>query len=176
MKRFIGAALVAALTAGTVAAATGHGAGASGDALTLASTLASAPARIVSEPVPAERARLVADAHAAAVPLPAGGTFSGIRWEQAGGQFGRAEIAAVLEYNAVCQWLRARRDGREVGVAERVLATVPSWPAWRGTEEGGVLKEIVGGGPLLDGVLADCDAARAREVEYASSRGLPPTR
>jgi hypothetical protein len=97
------------------------------------------------------------------------------------GRVTREEIAGVLEYNAVCQWLRAWRDGREGDVAARVLALMPAWPGWRGSEAGAVLAQIAaevatGRGATLEGALADCDAARAREVEYAVARGLPPTR
>jgi hypothetical protein len=87
----------------------------------------------------------------------------------------------VLEYNAVCQWLRAWRDGRERDVAARVLALMPAWPGWREGEAGEVLAQIAaevdaGAGATLEGALADCDAAHSREVQYAASRGLPPTR
>jgi len=127
-----------------------------------------------AEPVAPTRA--VADALGRDIPLPAGGNFSGVRWEQAG-ELSRAQITAVLHYNAACQWLRAWRDGRAPVTA---LAGLASWPAWRGTETAKVLAEVehqarTGGGPLLEGVLRDCDASHAREVEYARSLGLKPS-
>jgi hypothetical protein len=131
--------------------------------------------------IPAVTARAIADELARDVPLPAGGTFSGIRWEEAGGVFSRAEIVGVLEYNAACQWLRAWRDGREKDTAQQVLADVPAWPAWRFAETAGVLGRAVaevrtGGGEAAAGLLAECDAAHAREGAYASARGLAVSR
>ena len=87
----------------------------------------------------------------------------------------------MLQYNAACQWLRAWRDGRERGVAERVLAEVPSWAAWRGSETGTALAAVAadvarGGGNASAGMLADCDAAHARELQYAAALRLTPSR
>ena len=131
--------------------------------------------------VPAALARVIASELAAEVPLPAGGTFDGIRWEQAGGVFSRREIAAMLQYNAACQWLRAWRDGREAAVAHAVLADASSWSAWRGTETGAVLAAVAadvakGGGETAAAVLADCDASHERELRYAAALGLSPSR
>jgi hypothetical protein len=175
------AALGAALAAGAIAAGSAVGVEGSDDAVTLAARLAEAPVRSAGEPIAARDARAVADEHAAVVPLPAGGTFNGIRWEQVQGVVTHAEIAGVLEYNAVCQWLRAWRDGREGEAAPRVLALMPAWPGWREGEAHAVLAQIaaeveVGRGATLEGALADCDAAQAREAQYAAARGLPPTR
>ncbi len=129
----------------------------------------------------AQNARGLADDIATAIPLPRGGTFSGIRWEQAGGTFTSAEIALVLQYNAACQWLRAWRDGRETPTSARVLEDVPSWPAWRGSETGAALAQVAadvraGGGAAALAMLADCDAAHEREVAYAATRNLTPAR
>lgn len=116
--------------------------------------------------------RAAAERDAQDVPLPIGGTFNGIQWEQLGDVFPAAGVPQMLEYNAACQWLRARRDGRQTKVANEVLATVSSWPAFRRTETGPVLADAISGGDVLGVILADCDAAHAREVEYARARGL----
>jgi hypothetical protein len=135
------------------------------------------PAR---EPVyAADAARAVAAERATEVPLPAGGTFDGIRWEVAGGVLARSDIDGVLHYNAACQWLRAWRDGREPGRASSVLRAVPRWPAL--AESAGVLSQVVaevkrGGGETATAMLAECDASHAREVEYAARMGLTPSR
>jgi hypothetical protein len=126
---------------------------------------------------PAAEARAAAAQRGLGIPLPAGGTFNGVRWEQAGGAIGGAEIDGVLEYNAACQWLRAWRDGRGAKVAASVLAAAPAWPAVRGTESGGFLAKVAadvaaGGGENATAMLADCDAAHVREVAYARSLGL----
>jgi hypothetical protein len=113
--------------------------------------------------------------------FPAGGTFSGTRWEEAGGQFSSSEIASVLEYNAACQGLRAWRDGRAPSTSAKVLTDVPAWPTWPGTETGDVWAQVAadvgaGGGPMAAGVLADCDASHDREVAYAKARQLTVSR
>jgi hypothetical protein len=126
--------------------------------------------------VAAKDARAVAAKVAERIPLPAGGTFSGIRWETLGGTISAGEIESMLEYNAACQWLRAQRDGRDTAVAGTVLKALPAWPALRGTESAGVLSEAADGDKLRAGVLADCDASHDREVAYAKALGLPPSR
>jgi hypothetical protein len=114
------------------------------------------------------------------VPLPAGGTFNGVRWEQ-GGPVTAAQMDGVLEYNAMCQWLRAWRDGRARTVAAFVLHAAPEWPALRGTETGRALARVAadvrhGGRRRLAGaVLARCDASHHREVSYARELGLAPS-
>ena len=124
-------------------------------------------------------ARVAAAERAAAVPLPAGGTFHGIRWELAG-TITHAEIDGVLQYNAACQWLRAWRDGRERTRAVSVLRAAPGWSAMRGTESAEVLARVAaevkaGGGENATLMLAECDASHAREVEYAARLGLTPS-
>ncbi len=128
----------------------------------------------------ARAARKAANLRAAGVPLPAGGTFSGVRWEQADG-VSQHEIDLVLQYNGVCQWLRAWRDGRDAATAARVLQAAPSWPAMRGTESAGWLTRVAadvnaGGGEAASAVLADCDASHTSEVAYAKGLNLTPSR
>lgn len=152
--------------------------------LTRSAELVVAPAEpILGAPagVPGQTARVVAGDLADAVPLPEGGTFDGVRWEQAGGDFTVAQIGLVLQHNAACQWLRAWRDGRQTPTSARVLADVPSWPAWRGSETGELMAQVAadvraGGGRAADAMLADCDAAHERETAYATQHGLTPSR
>src|SRR4051812_32970263 len=128
MKRIVLVALFATLTAtGTVSAQTKIRTG-TAPSLDRSKALVAAPAAspfVAVASIPAQTARVVADDVAKTIPLPAGGTFDGVRWEEADGVFSRNEIAAVLQYNASCQWLRAWRDGREQGTSEQVLADVP---------------------------------------------------
>ncbi len=129
----------------------------------------------------ARSVRVAARLRAASVPLPAGGTFNGVRWEQAGGAVTQHDIDLVLQYNAVCQWLRAWRDGRDTATAARVLQGAPSWPAIRGTESAGWLTRVAadvnaGGGEAASAVLADCDASHASEIAYAKGLNLTPSR
>jgi hypothetical protein len=176
MKRITLAAMLAALTVPAVARA-------DDSALERSKALTAAPATerfAALASIPAATARVVADEVARGIPVPPGGTFSGVRWEQAGGVLSRTEIAAVLQYNASCQWLRAWRDHRETATSERVLADVPAWSAWRFAETGAVLAQVAadvraGGGETAAAVLADCDASHGREVVYAAARGLPPS-
>jgi hypothetical protein len=129
----------------------------------------------------AVEARAVAAERSRPIPLPEGGNFNGIRWELGGDGVGESDVDGVLGYNALCQWLRAWRDGREAALALRVLETAPKWPALRGTEAGafvaGVVEEAgAGGGETAAAVLRDCDAIHQREVEYARALGLEPSR
>lgn len=176
MKRLLALAAVAALTAAGPAWADE----AQQESKALVATPAAEPF-VATAKIPAATARMIADELAGAIPLPAGGTFSGVRWEEAGGVFSRSEISSVLQYNASCQWLRAWRDGREKGTSQSVLADIPSWPAWRFAETGAVLGKVAaevraGGGAAASAILVDCDASYEREAAYAASRGLPPSR
>jgi hypothetical protein len=117
----------------------------------------------------------------AGVPLPAGGTFNGIQFENGGEQITPRELQGVLEYNAACQWLRAWRDGRDAARALRVLQTVSQWPSLRGTESGEFVGTVAaeaaaGGGSTARAMLTGCDASHAREIEYANRLGLTPSR
>jgi len=81
----------------------------------------------------------------------------------------------------MCQWVRAYRDGRETDVGARILAELPGWSGWRGTETGAVLGAAIaelldGGGPASAALLAECDASHLREVRYAEAHGLSASR
>jgi hypothetical protein len=170
----IALALVASALTGVAIAAAATPQGSTGAA---AAALTGVPATQPGGAVfrgPAMRA--AATGRAAAVPLPAGGTFDGIQWER-GGEASASDIEGVLEYNAACQWLRAWRDGRNAALALDVLAEVPRWPALRDTESGEFLARVAaeaaeGGGETATAMLADCDASHEREVEYATGLGL----
>lgn len=130
--------------------------------------------------VPAGRARAAAATAAARIPLPVGGNFNGIQWEAAGGLFSESEIEAALEYNAMCQWLRAVRDGRDPDTSLRVLRLIVSWPALRETPAGDFVSQVAaearqGSGPAYEGALADCDASQARQAEHSKNLGLTPS-
>jgi hypothetical protein len=123
-------------------------------------------------------ARGAAATAAKSVPLPRGGNFNGVRWEEAGAGLTDADVQAVQQYNAACQWLRALSDGREAVVARAILADVPSWPSLRGTDRAQLWADAMAAfpkGQLAAALLADCRASHAREVEYARGLGLPPS-
>jgi hypothetical protein len=114
-------------------------------------------------------ARAAADRLAPRIPLPNGGNFNGIRWESAPGAVTPAQIDAVLEYNAACQWMRAFDDGREVTVAVHVLNDLGDWPGWRGSSDTrGFIQRAAaeaqsGGGADALQMLTDCRASRSRD-------------
>jgi hypothetical protein len=189
-KLIAGALAAAGLAAGASGGSAATPTGTAAEAVAQAQALVSAPSPDPSLAYAAARARTAANARGAAIPLPAGGTFNGVRWEEAGGDVVAGTIDGVLAYNATCQWLRAWRQAKPVtsearpsryaALAIRVLREVPSWTVFRGTESGAVLAQVAadvsqGGGPTAAAVLADCDAAHAREVAYATRIGLAPS-
>lgn len=125
------------------------------------------------------RAAALAGDIAPRIPLPAGGTFNGIQWLELDGTIGAQDVQVVLEYNAACQWYRALRDGREADTARRIVADIPSWQATRDRGTGELTAAVAadvtaGGGPVLTGVLRDCDASHESEVAYAKARATVP--
>jgi len=123
-------------------------------------------------------ARSAAATAAKSVPLPRGGNFNGVRWEEAGVGLTDADVQAVQQYNAACQWLRALSEGRETVVARAILSDVPSWPSLRGTDKAQLWAAVAADfpdGPAATAVLAECQASHTREVEYAKGLGLAPS-
>ncbi len=182
--RMIGAIVIAGAAAALAAGATGGSAappsGTAPQTVLQAEALTrAAPAAGGSYDTP--QLRSTASLRGVAVPLPAGGTFNGIQWENGGVGVTAGEIDGVLEYNSACQWLRAWRDGRDAPLAISVLQQAPHWPAMRGTESGDILTKVAadvsaGGGETATNVLRDCDASYARQTQYAAKLGLVPTR
>jgi hypothetical protein len=170
-----------AVAGGLLGAVAGSAAPSSGDDASSAAALAAAPRTDwEGATYPAAQARRVASERAGGIPLPAGGTLHGVRWELGEGIVAESEIDGVLAYNAACQWLRAWRDGRDAATALEVLKQAPEWPAFRGTESGKFVAVVAeeasaGGGETAAGMLRDCDAAHAREVVYAKSIGRQPS-
>jgi hypothetical protein len=171
----------AAIAGGLLGAVAGNAAPTTGDDATRAAALGSAPRTDWDGATyPVTQARRVATERAAGLPLPAGGTLDGVRWELGEGVVAESEIDGVLSYNAACQWLRAWRDGRDAATALAVLERAPLWPALRGTASGKFVATVAaeaaaGGGETATGMLRDCDASHAREVAYAASIGLRPS-
>lgn len=114
------------------------------------------------------------------VPLPEGGSFNGIRWEEVEGVLTEADLVHVLEFNAACQWLRASRDGRETEVARAILEEIPSWASFRENERGELFRDVLAQldqrGPVARAVLDECDSSHQSEVGYAIQRGTAPSR
>lgn len=165
------AAALAATTVGAIAIVSG----AQGDTAIVSSpkteqslqlTKAPAPSPLASgRRIDAAGARSLASSQRQSVPLPEGGNFNGIRWEELAGPVSAAEVEIMTEFNAACQWLRAAADGREKGVAEKILGDVPNWNA---------IREI--GFPAGDPrQLEECRQASQRERAYAGKLGLLPS-
>ncbi len=110
------------------------------------------------------RARAYARRRRDSIPLPPGGTFTGLRFEDAGRRLEPGLIEQVLQDNAHCQWLRAATEDRS-NEADAVLAVSYSWPALR----------AIAGRLDADRERADCYASHAREVTYARGRHLTPS-
>lgn len=190
MKRALSLAAVVAFglllaTISSTGSATSAVPGASGAiALERSGALADAPSPnrfAAGVRVPAAGARAFADGPAEEIPLPEGGSFDGIQWEPAGGEFPPSEVRLIMQYNAMCQWVRAYRDGRDVDVSGQVLADIPAWVAWRDAETGAILRTaidelVAGGGPASAVLLAECDRSHEQEVRFAQARGLTPPR
>jgi hypothetical protein len=171
----VAVALAAAGLTAVSTAATSSGGAAVGGSGTL---IGAPPGRSAS--YPAAQARDVANIRGATIPLPAGGTFNGVRWELVAGEVTSATMDGVLQYNAACQWLRAWRDGRDAALAVKILQAIPSWTALRGTDSGAYIAQVAaqaihGGGELTTQMLTGCDASHAREVDYATTLGLAPS-
>ncbi len=145
MSRKVVAFVSVALAAtGIATVATGAPPSGGGTAVNEATALIGAAPSDRSLAYPAAQARGVANVRGAMIPLPAGGTFNGVQWEQAaGGAVAAGAMDGVLQYNAACQWLRAWRDGRDGALAVRVLQQIPSWTVFRGTESGDFIAQVV---------------------------------
>jgi hypothetical protein len=108
------------------------------------------------------RARELSEKRLRVIPLPPGGNFNGVRWEQARGPIAAAQVEAVLEYNAMCQWVRAQREGRTPETAEAVLALAFRWPQLQGMA-------------VTPDTVVDCYKSHDREIRFAvaTSRRVP---
>ncbi len=125
-----------------------------------------------------DAARRHANVVARSVPLPQGGNFNGIRWEDLSGGASTSDVAFILQYNAACQWLRALSEHRVDPGDRRVIADIPSWPAFRESESAAVfaeaLAEVSTSSPAEKAteLVAQCTESHARETAYARSLGL----
>jgi hypothetical protein len=137
------------------------------ESLAAAPELAGGGSGIVRTPI---EARAVSAARATAIPLPVSGNFNGIDWEAAGGPITTWQLEQTLEYNAICQWVRAAHAGRHADIARAVLAVVDRWPAVAPDANRGPGRPL--GSEML---LRECAASHRREVAYARALGLPPS-
>jgi len=115
------------------------------------------------------------------IPLPDGGNFNGVQWDAVDDGVSDADIEFVLQYNAMCQWVRARADERDTDVAEQVLDDAADWSALRGAGLSPRLQRLL---PQIranvvdddaGGLVTECQDSAERERRYAASRGLQPT-
>jgi hypothetical protein len=121
-----------------------------------------------------QTARAGAAVRGADIPLPAGGNFNGIRWEDMQSEIPAATVDTLLQHNAACQWLRAWRRGS--GTALEVFRRAAAWPALQRSPIEAVAGEASrGGGRNLTAMLAQCNASHTREVAYARGLGLAPS-
>lgn len=115
-------------------------------------------------------------------PLPQGGSFVGIRWEDVDGGVTLAFVKSTLQYNAACQWWRSLAQGRDLSEATKVVGTIPNWPMFRQQEAGSdnpaplIAAAVAQGKPGADAVpaatLASCGAMVDRMSVYAAARGV----
>jgi len=120
----------------------------------------------------AERASLFSGS----VPLPAGGNFHGVRWDELETATD-TDIRFLLQYNAACQWLRAAVDRRDSDTQDALWNELPHWPAMRlndiGSQFTAARASALQGGdsPLLN----RCVESHLREVEFATASGQNPS-
>lgn len=151
-----------------------------------ATTQASSPAQTSGEPDIDFRAPAIgwsdgelverASLFSGSVPLPTGGNFNGIRWDEL--KTGTdTDIRFVLQYNAACQWLRAAAGRRDSDRQDAIWDELPRWPAMR---LGGIGAQFMSsrsealqgrGSALLD----RCVESHLREVEFATAAGRHPS-
>ena len=122
-----------------------------------------------------QTAREGAVVRGADIPLPAGGNFNGIRWEDMpAGEIPNGTVDALLEHNAACQWLRAWRRGS--GTAREAFRRTATWPALRSSPIAAVADQASRGrGRDFAAMLAQCNTSHGREVAYARKLGLTPS-
>jgi hypothetical protein len=114
-------------------------------------------------------------------PLPDGGNFNGIRWDELDFSVTENNVRTLLQHNAACQWWRAAHDRREAGAADAIVADIPRWSGIRTTETAPVARKVAeqlpgGQGNELEAMLGECVAVQQRGSEYARARGLTVSR
>ncbi len=112
------------------------------------------------------------------VPLPTGGNFNGIRWNDLQTATDD-DINFILQFNAACQWLRAAADQRDVEATAAIWKLIPAWPAMRRGGNGDVFlaalaRLSVGGTNEASVALTVCRESHERESMYATGHGRTP--
>lgn len=122
-----------------------------------------------------DEARRVAAELAVNIPVPKGGNFNGVYWENAVGM-PRGQIESVLQYNAMCQWVRALADGRQADSARRILGVVPQWPNFgEPSETRARVIGLAGNGPMYWDRVEECRNSATLEAAHAREAGLLPS-
>lgn len=128
---------------------------------------------------PGEDAKAAARTAMSDYPLPEGGSFNGIRWDEIDGGITLAEIKAHLQFNAACQWWRALANEEQTQATVEVVRAIPDWPMFRqqGPENDSraiAAAAVAGKGrEAVPPVLREaCEAMVGRMQRYSAARGM----
>lgn len=116
---------------------------------------------------------------AAQIPLPEGGDFNGLHFDNTVAQGGMRDdsLARMLQANAACQWYVALAAGREVETAKGIIPQIVRWSGLRndGVWDAPTADFAAGGRAAFAQMTATCEATRADQRAYALQHGLAPT-
>lgn len=179
LRSRLAAAAIAAVAASTTAIAVAGGAS-PGD-VTLAGALTDdRPITFTPASVAWEGSELSQRAATLAqrVPLPTGGNFNGIRWNDLHTATDD-DINFILQFNAACQWLRAAADQRDTKDASAIWKLIPTWPAMQRGGNGDMFLAALGqlwaAGTSEEPVaLTACRESHERETLYATDHDRTP--
>lgn len=112
------------------------------------------------------------------VPLPTGGNFNGVRWNDLQTATDD-DINFILQFNAACQWLRAAADQRDPEATGAIWKLIPVWPAMRRGGNGDVFLAALArlssaGTNEVSVALTMCRESHERESLYATDHGRTP--
>jgi hypothetical protein len=107
-------------------------------------------------------ARKAAEELMSSLPLPSDATVD-LQWETMG-PITTGDIQLMLQMQAACKWYEQVLQGNQSDPGETIVAELPNWSAFRGTEVGGALQAIATAsasqdlGPMKDFVRSNCGA------------------
>jgi len=133
------------------------------------------PGRLLAQEQAQQEAAVLAGT---TIPLPQGGNFNGIRWEDLPDPMPENSLINMLQHNAACQWYLALRDGRELESARQIARDLPNWSALRSTGDQDpavqAARNFATGQGTDDHALQICRDTRQRQISYATAHGLIP--